>query len=210
MAGVPVPLTLYLARKDGDANAPSAKPPTQADIDAASEAAYRKGFDAGVAQAKVDCDAALARKEAELNERLAEARKDWSQSEGAVLSQRILDAIAALRDEIEATAARILRPFLANALAEEAIVKLAGEIEKLLSDEDAIRLRVSGPADLVAKLSERLPSIVTFTAATGEAPEVTVYANKTVIETNLTEWLECIGVDGHASCEEKQRHGTGA
>ena len=80
--------------------------------------------------------------------------------------------------------------------------KLAIEIGKLLSDDDAIRLKISGPSDLVSQLSNLIPQNVPVTIIEGDTPEVTVFANKTVIETRLNEWLDCIGVDSHDSQEE--------
>jgi hypothetical protein len=51
-------------------------------------------------------------------------------------------------------------------------------------------------------LSDLIPQNVPITIIGGDAPEVTVLANKTVIETRLKEWLDCTGVDSHASQEE--------
>jgi hypothetical protein len=153
-------------------------------------------------RARAACDAAIARKEEDCRARLDQARKNWSETEGAVLGQQTRNAITALHHEIGETVARILRPLAEKAIVEEALSKLAVEIGKLLSDDDAIRLRISGPSDLISQLRNLMPQNVPLTVVEGVSPEVAVFANKTVIETRLHEWLECIGVDSHAPKEE--------
>ena len=133
---------------------------------------------------------------------LDQARRSWSQKQAAVLAQQTADAITGLKSEIEETVARILKPIVEKTLVDEALSKLAIEIGKLLSDDDAIRLKISGPSDLVSQLSNLIPQNVPVTIIEGDTPEVTVFANKTVIETRLNEWLDCTGVDSHASQEE--------
>ena len=196
-----VPLTLYLARRDGNHDDLSGglKLP---DIRAATEASYQKGLVEGLGKAKAACEAAIARKEEDSKSMLDQARRSWSQKQAAVLAQQTADAITALKSEIEETVARILKPIVEKTLVEEALSKLAIEIGKLLSDDDAIRLKISGPSDLVSQLSNLIPQNVPVTIIEGDTPEVTVFANKTVIETRLNEWLDCIGVDSHDSQEE--------
>ena len=98
------------------------------------------------------------------------------------------------KTDIADVVARILRPLVGQKLAEEALAKLAQEIDKLLSSEDAIHLKISGPADLVFELRKNIPPNAIVTVLTGDKPEVTVIANKTVIETRLGEWLARVGV----------------
>ncbi len=106
-----------------------------------------------------------------------------------------------IKTDIAEAVARVLRPVVAQKLAEEALAKLAHEIEKLLSSEDAIHLKISGPEDLVFELRKHIPSNATVTVLAGEKPEVTVIANKTVIETRLGEWLA--RVEGDSNGEEE-------
>jgi len=196
-----VPLTLFLARRDRNYDEVS-RGPASIDIRAATEAWYEKGLSDGMEKAREAYEAALAQKDEEFTSRLDQARRVWSQTQAAVIAQETASAIASLKSEIEETAARILRPLVEKTLVEDALSKLADELGKLLSDEDAIRLRVSGPSDLVAQLRNLIPQNIPVTVLAGDAPEVTVFANKTVIETRLKEWLECIGVDSHATKEE--------
>ncbi len=196
-----VPLTLYLARRDRNHDDFSGSPNVP-DIRAATEAWYQKGLAEGMEKAKEACEAAIAQKEEAFKSRFDQARRSWSQTQSALLAQLTANAIASLKSEIEETVARILTPLVEKALAEDALSKFAIEIGKLLSDDDAIKLKISGPSDLVSQLSDLIPQNVPVTIIGGDAPEVTVLANKTVIETRLKEWLDCTGVESHAS-EEK-------
>lgn len=200
---IAVPITHYLERKSRESAGISSEP-TPLDIQAATEAWYAKGFKEGSAQAKSACDAALAHREVECKLWIDAARKSWSETEGAALGMQITHAASAVKADIADTVARILRPLVAQKLAAEALAKLASEIEDLLSHDDAIHFKVSGPADLVFGLRKRIPPNAIVTVEAGDKPEVRVFANKTVIETRLTEWLTRIGVYGLAQEPEPQ------
>lgn len=199
-----VPLTLYLARRDGPVETADDQK-RETEQRAAVEAAYQRGLREGRESANAACDAVITEKEQDLAQFIEEARRNWASLESAVLAQRIEDAVAAAKAEIAETAARILKPLVENALAEEALSKLVTEIGKLLSDGDAIKLKISGPADLIEKVNARLGQTLAATADAGDAPEVKVFANRTVIEARLTQWLDCTGVDSHAPEEERRR-----
>jgi hypothetical protein len=200
-----VPLTLFLARKGQDKVEDASGGVNRVDIQAAADAWYQKGLIEGKESAKQILDAALARKDEEHKFRIDLARKIWAETEGARLAQQTMDAIEAMKVEIEETIARVLKPLVEKRLVEEALAKLAIEIGRLLSDDDAIRLRICGPADLVSQLTSRIAPNVSITVADGDQPELTVLANKTIIETRLTEWLAHIGVQSYAQEQQRER-----
>ena len=191
MAGVPI--TFYLERKSREKSGVSGEA-SALDIQTATEIWYDKGLREGMEQAKAACDAKLAAREEECKHWIEAARKAWTVTEGAVLARQIAGAASSLKTDIADAVARILRPLVGQKLAEEALAKLAQEIDKLLSSEDAIHLKISGPADLVFELRKNIPPNAIVTVLTGDKPEVTVIANKTVIETRLGEWLARVGV----------------
>ncbi len=195
MAGVP--LISFLERKHREITGASAIPTTE-DIQTTTEIWYEKGFREGIEHIKASCDAKLEAKDEECKAWVELARKVWAEAEGNRLAQQIAEATANIKTDISNAAARILGPLAAKKLVDEALAQLAHEIEKLLSSEDAIHLKISGPADLVFELRKSIPSNAIVTVLAGEKPEVTVIANKTVIETRLSEWLERIRVDSHA------------
>ena len=142
-----VPLMAYLARRDRDYDEVS-RHPKPVDVQAATEAWYDKGLADGRQKAKGDCDEAIRRHEEESKAKLDRARKIWAETESAALARQTASAIAALKAEIEDGVARILRPLLEKRLVDEALTKLAIEMGKLLSDDDAIKFqdfRSAGP-----------------------------------------------------------------
>ncbi|MFZ1110044.1 MAG: hypothetical protein WAN43_17060 [Rhodomicrobium sp.] len=199
-----VPLTLFLARRDRDYEDLSGIP-KPIDIQAATEAWYEKGLVEGMEKARAACDAAIAKKEEECRANMEQARRAWARTEGAQLAQQIGQGLEALKAEIEAGLVRVLTPLMAQSLIDEALAKVAVEIGKLLLDDDAIKLKIFGPSDLVSQLSKRIPPSVAVALTAKDQPEVTVFANKTVIETRLTEWLARLGVHSHAEDQEGQR-----
>ena len=139
-----VPLTLYLERRDRTYDNQSSDP-NPIDMRAATEAWYQKGLAEGMEKARQDCEAAIARKEEECKFRLDQARKTWSEIQAAILAQQTAAAIEKLKTEIGETVARILRPLVERSLVEEALAKLAIEIGNLISDDDAIKLKIMRP-----------------------------------------------------------------
>ena len=198
---VAVPISFYLERRSRE-DAGLSGEPTQVDIQTATEIWYEKGFKEGVEHTKSSCDAKLAAREEECKQWIVDARKTWSEVQGAALAQQITNAVDVLKTDIADTVGRILSPLVAQKLADEALTKLAHEIEKLLSSEDAIHLKIAGPADLVFELRKHIPSNAIVTVLAGDKPEVTVVANKTVIETRLSEWLARI--EGDSSVHERE------
>jgi hypothetical protein len=197
-----VPLTLFLARRDRDYEDVSAVP-NAIDIQTATEAWYHKGLAEGAEKAKAACDAAIAKKDEDCRARMEQARRAWAETEGALIALQISRAIAAISAEIEDGVARVLTPFLEKRIVDDALAKVAFEIGKLLSDDDAIKVRICGPSDLVSQLSKRMPAdVASVTVMERDQPEVTVFANKTIIETRLTEWLARLGVHSHAEEQE--------
>jgi hypothetical protein len=198
---VAVPISFYLERQNRQSSGLSSEP-TQVDIQTATEVWYEKGFKEGVDHTKASCDAKLAAREEECKQWIVDARRTWSEAQGAALAQQFENAVLALKDDIAGTVAKILSPLVSQKLADEALSKLLHEIEKLLSSEDAIHLKISGPADLVFELRKHIPSNAAVTVLAGDRPEVTVMANKTVIETRLSEWLARVG--GDSSVHERE------
>lgn len=118
------------------------------------------------------------------------ARRAWVEEQSERIASAIDDRFAALGKQLGVAAARALRPFLVERLVDRSIDDLAGSVGRLLSDSAAPSLQITGPADLLDRLAEKLgghaPSIAF--RPDGRA-DIVVTAGETLIETRLQEWV---------------------
>jgi hypothetical protein len=108
---------------------------------------------------------------------------------GTMVTAR-MDAMAGqLIEVIGAAAARSIGGVLSDHLQERSLQALSDAIKSVLENEDAVRIRVQGPASLFEKLSailgERAANL-DFTEAPGF--DLSVAVDNSVIETRMSEW----------------------
>lgn len=166
---------------------PSARPAE--DREALIAAAEARGREAGRAEALAEADARVEGERAAFEERLARARRDWAEDEGAALAGQLAAAFAGLDATLSERVARLLAPVLNEALRRQAVEALSQAVTRLLAEPQPAAISITGPEDLIAALSFRLSGLsaaVAFTAS--DATEVTVSAGETVIETELSAW----------------------
>jgi len=135
------PPYLFLERKHRELTGASAIP-TAEDIQTTTEIWYEKGFREGTEHVKASCDAKLEVKEQECKAWIESARTVWAEAEGARLAQAARRCGGKHQTDISNAVARILGPLAAQKLVDEALAQLAHEIDKLLSSEDAIHLKI--------------------------------------------------------------------
>ena len=168
-----------------------ADPPPQPALDAGAAAARAEGRREGEALARREAQDAAAAERQAAAAALAEARQLWVEAESAALAGAFAEQIRALEAGLARSVARVLQPFLTDALRQEAIRALHATLASLVADDQAGTLAVTGPADLVAALVGRLdlpPDRVTVTPDGG--PDLRIRTNGTVIETRLRAWGE--------------------
>lgn len=170
-----------------------AEPPQPPDLEALSAAARDQGRREGEALAQQAVEAAVAVERDAAAAALAEARQLWVEAESAVLASTFTAQAEALETRLAQSLARVLQPFLAEALRQEAIGDLHATLASILADGLSGTLDVTGPADLVAALARRLdlPS-GRLTVDSNGSPDVRIRTNGTVIETRLKAWGERI------------------
>ena len=207
------PLSLYLARftvADGCDGAPMAPhvepdqaalerpgPPSPveplvtlgiADLEARLAAARRSAMaEAAAAHEAAAADAALAQAAetaAAIAVALAAARVEWAAGEGRAAAAG-LEAVATLRELLAAKVADVLRPLLAQALAERARIAVGVALDQILDDPDQPCLTVSGPADLLEAIRAARPAAGAISYVVADVPDVTVAARATHMETRL-------------------------
>lgn len=118
------------------------------------------------------------------------ARRAWVEEEAGVLATALTSAMAEVKTEIADAVARALQPFLAEQARETAIDGLARQIRRILADPDHPVLTVSGPADLLGRVSAVLAAEAGAVSFQPDGrPDIRVVAGTTLIETRIQDWI---------------------
>jgi type IV secretory pathway VirB10-like protein len=150
--------------------------------------AYRRGYTAGLAEG----DSKLAEERVRSAIRLGEERAKWSDQQAVAIVNGFATACREIESNIASSVARILLPFLADAVRDKAIGALVEQIAALTSNSPVPVFRVTGPSDLIdlvkAQLDAASRSGVEYQAA--DTVEVRVLADQTMIETQISTWVD--------------------
>ncbi|RXH25990.1 hypothetical protein XH99_23160 [Bradyrhizobium nanningense] len=150
--------------------------------------AYRRGHAAGVAEG----DAKLAEERVRSAIRLGEERAKWSDQQAVAIVSGFEAACREIETNIASSVARILLPFLADAVRDKAIGSLVEQIAALTGSSSVPAFKVTGPSELLDLVRTQLAASrrigIEYEAA--EALEVRVVADQTVIETQISAWSE--------------------
>jgi hypothetical protein len=152
------------------------------------EDAYRRGHAAGVAEG----DARVAEERVRSAIRLGEERAKWSDQQAVAIVSGFETACREIESNIASSVARILLPFLADAVRDKAIESLVEQIAALTGNSPVPVFKVTGPRELLDLVRTQLEASrrtgIEYEAA--ETPEVRVVADQTVIETQISVWSE--------------------
>ncbi|RXT35483.1 hypothetical protein [Bradyrhizobium betae] len=150
--------------------------------------AYRRGHAAAVAEA----DARVAEERVRSAIRLGEERAKWSDQQAVAIVSGFESACREIETNIASSVARILLPFLADAVRDKAIGSLVEQIAALTGNSPVPVFKVTGPSELLDLVRTQLEASrrtgIQYEAA--ETVEVRVVADQTVIETQITTWSE--------------------
>jgi hypothetical protein len=164
---------------------------TPEDIDALIEEAREEGRAEGRAQASIDSEASLEAERQSFVQQLAEERGRWTLEESDKLNVRLVEGITELEARLADCVDRILRPFLAECLSRQIIEELAQSLDLVLASDEHAVVKIDGPEDLLAALQAKLSlSPVRIEYAPNSAADVTIVANRTIIESRLQAWVE--------------------
>jgi hypothetical protein len=171
-------------------------PPQHAeiDVDELTREAEERGYERGRSEASAEMEGASAATQETLaqqvEEQIAEARRQWTTEEGERLVARLDKAVIDLRDHIAAKAAEVLQTLVEPAVKERMISELVETIDHLTRQDATMLLRVEGPADLLEAIRKGLVGHVrSLDLVEGKGPDVRVLAQDSVIETCLGAWL---------------------
>lgn len=167
---------------------PSPAPATEAPPVNLLDDAYRRGHAAGVAEG----DARVAEERVRSAIRLGEERAKWSDQQAVAIVSGFEAACREIETNIASSVARILLPFLADAVRDKAIGSLVEQIAALTGNSSVPAFKITGPGELLdlvrAQLETARRTGIEYEAA--ETVEVRVVADQTVIETQISAWSE--------------------
>ncbi|KYH01399.1 hypothetical protein [Bradyrhizobium sp. DOA1] len=150
--------------------------------------AYRRGHAAGVAEG----DARLAEERVRSAVRLGEERAKWSDQQAATIVNGFEAACREIETNIASSVARILLPFLNEAVRDKAIGSLVEQIAALTGNSPVPAFKVTGPSELLDLVKVQLEKTrrtgIAYEAA--DSFEVRAVADQTVIETQISAWSE--------------------
>ncbi|WP_439358489.1 hypothetical protein [Bradyrhizobium sp. DASA03007] len=150
--------------------------------------AYRRGHAAGVAEG----EARLAEERVRSAIRLGEERAKWSDQQAATIVNGFETACREVETNIASSVARILLPFLTEAVRDKVIESLVEQIAALTGNSPVPVFKVTGPSELLdlvkAQLEKARRTGIAYEAA--DTFEVRVVADQTVIETQISAWSE--------------------
>ncbi|WP_441238175.1 hypothetical protein [Bradyrhizobium sp. 930_D9_N1_4] len=152
------------------------------------EDAYRRGHAAGVA----DGDSRVAEERVRSAIRLGEERSKWSDQQAVAIVNGFEAACREIETNIASSVARILLPFLADAVRDKAIGSLVEQIAALTGNSPVPVFKVTGPSELLDLVRTQIEASrrtgIEYEPA--ETLEVRVVADQTVIETRIATWSE--------------------
>jgi hypothetical protein len=149
--------------------------------------AHRRGYAAGLAEG----EARVAEERVRGALTLSKERAKWCEQQVAIVDG-FGAACRELETNIAGAVARILQPFLADAVRDKAVALLVEQISALTSRPPVPAFRVTGPSDLLDLVRTRLDAAgrtgVEYQIA--DVAEIRVVADQTVIETQISAWAE--------------------
>lgn len=152
--------------------------------------AYDRGFAAGKAEALKELEKRLEEQRDYHNQQLTLERFTWGKRESDKLAAQIGDGLKEIEARISGIVARILRPFIAEAIHRQAISELTSALEALLGANEGVTLEISGPEDLLQLLREKLRDRnITVLYKPGKDMDVRIVVGQTVLETCLGTWM---------------------
>lgn len=139
----------------------------------------RKEFEAQRAADRVEHERQLAAREAEIHEMASRA-----------MAERLTAGLAELNTAIATHVSRVLLRFLEKRLRDRAVGELSETVASLVHGGEAVRVRISGPADLVDRLGAAVGDIAAVEIEVSDVIDVTVVIDNTTVETRIGEWMQ--------------------
>ncbi len=167
--------------------------PPAPDVEARIAEAHDRGLREGLAAARAEDAETQAREQADRQQRTLMERLDFQVNEYAQLADAIATGLVEIEQQIAATVARILAPFLTSELSKQVVDELCANIARLRAGGSPGLIKIRGPERLLGALRDRvsfLPVDVEFVVEDGV--EATIEAQRTMIRSALQPWADLI------------------
>jgi hypothetical protein len=164
---------------------PASLPPSDEDD------AYQRGRSNGYATALAEFEQKLAEEKHRLSMQLVDERHNLLNETATKIAGDIAEAGAQLEAKIAGVTARILEPFISNAMQKQAVATFVEQLASAASDVRRPALRVTCPAELVDMLRGKL-AVRSIAVELRAAPvaEVSVTVDQVFLETQIKLWAE--------------------
>ena len=169
------------------------EPARGGDIAERLAAAHARGREEGLAEGRAEAAERCAAELAAAEQKSMTERLDFQVNEYANLEAAIRSGLVKVEQDIGASVARILAPFIANRVVKQATDELCDNIARLCAGGSPGLIRIRGPESKLALLRGKianLPAEVEFIDADGV--EVVVAAGATRIATELRPWADLL------------------
>lgn len=163
------------------------------DPEALLAAAREAGHAEGAAAARAEAAAEQEQARRDFDEELAAERQKWLREEGETLKERLATALRQMQDTLAECVGQILRPFVIDFLRRQMLGELVEQVASMAASHDALVIKITGPADLLALLQEKLAELpLAIDYEQSDGVDVRVVAAQTMIETRLQAWIDLI------------------
>jgi hypothetical protein len=164
---------------------PASSPPSSDDD------AYQRGRSNGYATALAEFEQKFADEKHRLSMQFVEEKHNLLNEMAAKIAGDIADAGVQLEAKIAGVTARILEPFISNAVQKQAVATFIEQLASVASDVRRPALRVTCPAELVEVLRSKL-AVRSIAVELRAAPvaEVSVTVDQVFLETQMKLWAE--------------------
>lgn len=155
-----------------------------------SDDAYARGVRDGKESSKAAAETVLAALRQQHAEELANARRAWTEEQGAALALGLQEGMDQLKRSMAEFVGRLLEPVLTEAIRRKAVEELIETLKFVLSKDEGVTLHIYGPEDLLELIRNGLDGkTVAVVYTPGEQTDVRVVAGKTFMETRLGAWM---------------------
>jgi hypothetical protein len=144
-----------------------------------------------LATAQAEFVAARAADQAAFERRFAERETQILATIGDALAVQVADGLAAIEERVGHHVGAVLLHFLDHAVRERAVGELCEAVSVLLAGGSATRVRIAGPAALCERVEAAIGRTgVTVERADGDAADVSVTIDETIVETSSAAWMD--------------------